>query len=138
MKNGVLAGYPVEDVKVRLFDGSFHDVDSNEMAFKVAGSMALQNGAKKADPVLLEPMFKIEVVVPEEYLGDVIGDLNSRRGKISGIIPRKDAQVVNAHVPLSEMFGYATALRSITQGRAIYTMQFSHYSSTGKYRKRNY
>ncbi len=127
LKNGVLAGYPLEDVKVRLFDGSFHDVDSNEMAFKVAGSMALQNGAKKAGPVLMEPVFSIEVVVPEEYMGDVIGDLNSRRGKISGILPRKDAQVVSGHVPLSEMFGYATVLRSITQGRAVYSMQFDHY-----------
>ncbi len=127
MKNGVLAGYPVEDVKVKLFDGSYHEVDSSEMAFKIAGSMAFQEGAKKAGPVLLEPIFSIEIVVPEEYLGDVIGDLNSRRGKISGILPRKDAQVVSGTVPLSEMFGYATQLRSITQGRAIYTMQFSHY-----------
>ncbi len=127
MKNGVLAGYPVEDVKVKLFDGSYHEVDSSEMAFKIAGSMAFQDGAKKAGPVLLEPIFSIEIVVPEEYLGDVIGDLNSRRGKISGILPRKDAQVVSGTVPLSEMFGYATQLRSITQGRAIYTMQFSHY-----------
>ncbi len=127
MKNGVLAGYPVEDVKVRLFDGSYHEVDSSEMAFRIAGSMAFQEGAKKANPVLLEPIFNIEIVVPEEYLGDVIGDLNSRRGRISGILPRKDAQVVTGVVPLSEMFGYATQLRSITQGRAIYTMQFSHY-----------
>ena len=127
MKNGVIAGYPVEDVKVRLFDGSYHEVDSSEMAFKIAGSMAFQEGAKKANPVLLEPIFNIEIVVPEEYLGDVIGDLNSRRGRISGILPRKDAQVVTGVVPLSEMFGYATQLRSITQGRAIYTMQFSHY-----------
>jgi elongation factor G len=127
LKNGVIAGYPLEDVKVRLFDGSYHDVDSNEMAFKVAGSMAMQEAARKASPALMEPHFSIEVVVPEEYLGDVIGDLNSRRGKISGILPRKDAQVVNGMVPLSEMFGYATVLRSITQGRAIYTMQFSHY-----------
>jgi elongation factor G len=97
------------------------------MAFKVAGSMAMQAAARKANPALMEPHFSIEVVVPEEYLGDVIGDLNSRRGKISGILPRKDAQVVNGMVPLSEMFGYATVLRSITQGRAIYTMQFSHY-----------
>ncbi len=127
MKNGVLAGYPVEDIKVRLFDGSYHEVDSSEMAFKIAGSMAFQEGAKKANPVLLEPIFNIEIVVPEEYLGDVIGDLNSRRGRISGILPRKDAQVVTGVVPLSEMFGYATQLRSITQGRAVYTMQFSHY-----------
>jgi elongation factor G len=128
MRNGVLAGYPMDDVKVRLFDGSYHDVDSNEMAFKVAGSMALQSGAKNADPAIMEPIFNIEVVVPEEYLGDVIGDLNGRRGKISGILPRKDAQVISGSVPLSEMFGYATDLRSITQGRAIYTMQFSHYN----------
>ena len=127
LKNGPLAGYPLEDIKVRLYDGSYHDVDSNEMAFKIAGSMALQNGTKKADPVLMEPIFSIEVIVPEEYLGDVIGNLNSRRGKISGILPRKDAQVVSGVAPLSEMFGYATDLRSLTQGRAIYTMQFSHY-----------
>ena len=132
MKNGVLAGFPVEDIKARLIDGSYHEVDSNEMAFKVAGSMAFQNGAKKANPVLLEPVFSIEVIVPEEYLGDVIGDLNSRRGKISGILPRKDAQVISGTVPLSEMFGYATDLRSVTQGRAIYTMQFSHYEQVPK------
>ncbi|MBD3225615.1 MAG: elongation factor G [Caldithrix sp.] len=127
MKNGVISGYPMEDIKVRLYDGSYHDVDSNEMAFKVAGSIAFQNGAKKAKPVLMEPIFSIEITVPEEYMGDVIGDLNSRRGKISGILPRKDAQVVNGNVPLGELFGYATDLRSITQGRAIYTIQFSHY-----------
>ncbi len=127
MRNGVLAGFPVEDVKVRLIDGSYHEVDSNEMAFKVAGSMAFREAAKKARPVLLEPIFSVEVVVPEEYLGDVIGDLNSRRGRISGILPRKDAQVISGTAPLGEMFGYATDLRSITQGRAIYTMQFSHY-----------
>ena len=127
LQNGVLAGYAMEDVKVRLFDGSYHEVDSNEMAFKVAGSIAFKSAAKKAGPVLLEPLFSIEIVVPEEYLGDVIGDINSRRGKISGILPRKDAQVVSGLVPLSEMFGYATALRSLTQGRAIYTMKFSHY-----------
>jgi elongation factor G len=127
MNNGVLAGYPIKDLKVRLIDGSYHEVDSSEMAFKIAGSMALQNGCKKANPILLEPVMAVEVVVPEEYLGDVIGDLNSRRGKISGIIPRKDAQVVTSLVPLGKMFGYATQLRSITQGRAIYTMQFSHY-----------
>jgi elongation factor G len=127
MRNGVLAGYPVEDVKVRLFDGSFHDVDSSEMAFKVAGSMAFKNGARKAEPVLLEPMMAVEVVTPEEYMGDVIGDLNSRRGRISGMTPRKDAQVIKATVPLSEMFGYSTILRSMTQGRAIYSMEISHY-----------
>jgi elongation factor G len=127
LQNGILAGFAMEDVKVRLFDGSYHDVDSNEMAFKVAGSIAFKAAAKKAGPVLLEPLFGIEIVVPEEYLGDVIGDINSRRGKISGILPRKDAQVVSGLVPLSEMFGYATALRSLTQGRAIYTMKLSHY-----------
>jgi elongation factor G len=127
MDSGILAGYPVKDVAVKLFDGSFHDVDSSEMAFKIAGSMAFKDACKKANPVLLEPIMMMEVVVPEEYLGDVIGNLNSRRGKITGILPRKDAQVVNAMVPLGEVFGYATQLRSISQGRAIYTMQFSHY-----------
>jgi len=132
MKNGILAGYPVEDVKVKLFDGSYHDVDSSEMAFKIAGSIAFQAAAKKANPVILEPIMAVEVVTPEEYLGDVMGDLNSRRGKIEGITPRKDAQVVKAMVPLSEMFGYATQMRSMTQGRALYTMQFSHYDETPK------
>ena len=127
LQSGVLAGYPVVDVKVKLFDGSYHDVDSSEMAFKIAGSMGFKDGAKKADPVLLEPMMDVEVVTPEEYLGDVMGDLNSRRGRIEGIGSRRDAQVVRAMVPLSEMFGYATSLRSMTQGRAIFTMQFSHY-----------
>jgi len=132
MHSGVLAGYPMQDIKVKLFDGSYHDVDSNEMAFKIAGSMALQEGCKKAGAVLLEPIMKLEVIVPEEYLGDVVGNLNSRRGKISGIMPRKDAQVVAAMAPLGEMFGYATQLRSISQGRAIYTMQFSHYEPVPK------
>ncbi len=127
LKNGVLAGYPVVDVIVRLVDGSYHEVDSSEMAFRIAGSIAIKNALQKADPILLEPIMEVEVVVPEEYMGEVIGDLNSRRGKISGILPRKDAQVVEALVPLSEMFGYATALRSLTQGRAVYTMQFHHY-----------
>ncbi len=132
LKNGILAGYPIEDVKVKLFDGSFHAVDSSEMAFKIAGSMAFQAAAKKANPVILEPIMGVEVVTPEEYLGDVMGDLNSRRGKIEGISSRKDAQVVKAHVPLSEMFGYATQMRSLTQGRAHYTMQFAHYDETPK------
>jgi elongation factor G len=132
MRNGVLAGYPVEDIKVKLFDGSFHDVDSSEMAFKVAGSMAFKEGARKADPVILEPVMAVEVVTPEEYMGDVIGDLNSRRGKIEGMNPRKDAQVITAAVPLSEMFGYSTILRSMTQGRAIYSMEISHYDETPK------
>ena len=127
LKNGVMAGYPVVDVRVVLYDGSYHDVDSNEMAFKIAGSMAIKNALAQAGPVLLEPMMDVEVVVPEEYMGEVIGDLNSRRGKVSGILPRKDAQVIEAFVPLSEMFGYATSLRSLTQGRAVYSMQFDHY-----------
>lgn len=128
MKNGVLAGYPVEDVKVTLFDGSFHEVDSSEMAFKIAGSIAFKEAASKAGAVLLEPIMKVEVTTPEEYMGDVMGDLSSRRGKIEGMSQRSDAQVIKAMVPLSEMFGYATTMRSMTQGRAIYNMEFSHYS----------
>ncbi|OYV87614.1 MAG: hypothetical protein B7Z63_02085 [Ignavibacteriae bacterium 37-53-5] len=127
MQSGVLAGYQVVDIKVKLFDGSYHDVDSSEMAFKIAGSIGFKEGARKADPVLLEPIMDVEVVTPEEYLGDVMGDLNSRRGRIEGISSRRDAQVVKSTVPLSEMFGYATSLRSMTQGRAIFTMQFAHY-----------
>ena len=127
LKNGIIAGYPVVDVKVRLTDGSFHDVDSSEIAFKIAGSMAIKNALEKAGSILLEPIMDVEVIVPEEYIGDVIGDLNSRRGKVAGILPRKDAQVIEVFVPLSEMFGYATALRSLTQGRAVYSMQFDHY-----------
>ena len=132
MKNGVLAGYPVEDVKVRLFDGSFHAVDSSEMAFKIAGSMAFKEGARRAGAAILEPIMAVEVVTPEEYLGDVMGDLSSRRGKIEGMTSRKDVQVIKGMVPLSEMFGYATAMRSMTQGRALYTMQFSHYEQVPK------
>jgi len=132
LQTGVLAGYPVVDVKVKLFDGSYHEVDSSEMAFKIAGSIAFKEGARKADPVLLEPIMDVEVVTPEEYMGDVMGDLNSRRGRIEGISTRRDAQVVKAMVPLSEMFGYATSLRSMTQGRAIFTMQFSHYDEVPK------
>jgi elongation factor G len=127
MNNGILAGYPVQDVKATLYDGSFHDVDSSEMAFQIAGSMAFQEALRRGNSVLLEPVMDIEVVVPAEYVGAVVGDLNARRGRIGGIIPRTDAQVVAATVPLSEMFGYATALRSATQGRAVSTMQFSHY-----------
>ncbi|HET7152958.1 MAG TPA: elongation factor G [Candidatus Kapabacteria bacterium] len=127
MQNGVMAGYPMVDIKARLFDGSFHDVDSSEMAFKIAGSMAFKEGARKAKPVLLEPIMDVEVVTPEEYLGDVMGDLSSRRGKIEGMQNRKDAQVIKALVPLSEMFGYSTRMRSMTQGRAIYSMEFKHY-----------
>jgi elongation factor G len=127
LENGPLAGYPVVDLKVFLLDGDFHQEDSTDLAFRIAGSMALQNAARKAEPKLLEPLMDVEVVVPEEYMGEVINDLNSRRGKILGIKPRADAQIVSAIAPLSEMFGYATALRSLSQGRAIYTMEFSHY-----------
>jgi elongation factor G len=132
MKNGVLAGYPVVDVKVTLFDGSYHEVDSDELSFKIAGSIAFKEAAKKANPILLEPIMEVEVVTPEDYLGDVMGDLNSRRGKIEGFSARKDAQVIRALVPLSEMFGYATVLRSMTQGRALYTMQFAFYQEVPK------
>jgi elongation factor G len=132
MKSGVLAGYPVEDVKVRLIDGKYHEVDSSEMAFRIAGSMAFQEAARKAEPMLLEPVMKVEVVVPEDYMGEVMGNINARRGKISGIDPRRDAQVVRAKVPLAEMFGYATALRSLTQGRAIFNMEFAHYAPMEK------
>ena len=132
MRNGVLAGYPVLDLKVTVYDGSYHDVDSSEMAFKVAGSMAFKNGMRKADPVILEPIFALEVVIPEEYMGDVIGDISSRRGRVEGMEMRGGAQIVKAMVPLSEMFGYATALRSKTQGRGLSTMQFSHYEAVPK------
>ena len=132
MRNGIVAGFPVVDIKAKIFDGSYHDVDSDELSFKVAGSIAFKEGSKKARPVLLEPMMSVEVITPEEYLGDVMGDLNSRRGKIEGFTARKDAQVIKAIVPLAEMFGYATILRSMTQGRAIYSMQFSHYNEVPK------
>ncbi|MDC0865614.1 elongation factor G [bacterium] len=127
IKNGVLAGYPIEDVRVELVYGSYHDVDSSEMAFKIAGSMAIQEACKKAGPVLMEPMMKVEVVVPEEYLGDVMGDINSRRGNIDNMGQRKDAHILNAVVPLAKMFGYVTDLRSITQGRAVFHMEFSNF-----------
>ena len=132
LRSGVLAGYQLVDVKVRLFDGSFHPVDSSEMAFKIAGSMAVKDACRKANPVLLEPIFAVEVVTPEEYMGDIMGDLNSRRGKIEGIGNRNDAQIVKAMVPLSEMFGYATTMRSMTQGRAVYSMTFDHYYDVPK------
>ncbi|HYM59231.1 MAG TPA: elongation factor G [Solirubrobacteraceae bacterium] len=125
--NGVKAGYPMVDVRVTLVDGKYHDTDSSEIAFKVAGSLAFQEAARRAKPVLLEPVFSVEVVTPEEYMGDVIGDLNRRRGRVEGMEPRGNAQVVRGHVPLSEMFGYATDVRSMTQGRATYTMQFDRY-----------
>lgn len=132
LETGVLAGYPVVDVRVTLYDGSYHEVDSSEMAFKIAGSMAFKAAVKKATPVLLEPVMAVEVITPEEYMGEVIGDLNSRRGKMQSMEKRGNAQVIKAHVPLSEMFGYATDLRSKTQGRATYTMQFSHYEEVPK------
>jgi elongation factor G len=132
MNHGVLAGYQVLDIKVTLIDGSYHEVDSSEMAFKIAGSMAFKDGCKKANPVLLEPMMRVDVTVPEEYMGDVIGDLNSRRGRIEGMEARGGAQVVKSFVPLSEMFGYATTLRSRTQGRGVYSMQFDHYEEVPK------
>jgi elongation factor G len=132
LDSGVLAGYPVVDVKVTLLDGSYHEVDSSEMAFKVAGSMAFKEAARRAGPVLLEPIMDVEVVTPDEYLGDIMGDLSSRRGKVGGIMQRSDAQVIGASVPLSEMFGYSTQLRSMSQGRAVYTMQFSHYQEVPK------
>jgi len=132
MQTGVLAGYPVVDMKAALYDGSYHEVDSSEMAFKVAGSMAFKEGCAKAGPQLLEPIMSNEVIVPEEYMGDVIGDLNSRRGRIQGMEARAGAQVINSRVPLAEMFGYATQLRSMTQGRATFTMMFSHYEPVPK------
>ncbi len=127
LTTGVLAGYPVDDVGVELYDGSYHDVDSNEMAFKIAGSMAFKDAAQKAKPVLLEPVMRVEVVVPEEFMGDIIGDLNSRRGHIQSMDARGGTQIINARVPLSEMFGYATEMRSRTQGRATYSMHFDRY-----------
>ena len=127
MESGILGGYPVVDVRIELIDGSYHDVDSSEMAFKVAGSMAFKEGMKRAKPVLLEPMMAVEVVTPEDYLGDVMGNLNSRRGRVEHLEPVGNAQQIKAMVPLSEMFGYATDVRSMTQGRATFTMQFDHY-----------
>jgi elongation factor G len=127
LTRGVLAGYPIDDVKIELYDGSYHDVDSSEMAFKIAGSMAFQDAAKKAKPVLLEPVMRVEVVVPKDYMGDVMGDLSSRRGRIQSQEDRGGTQIINARVPLSEMFGYATDLRSRTQGRATYSMHFDRY-----------
>jgi elongation factor G len=132
MEAGVLAGYPLRDVRVTLIDGSYHDVDSNEMAFKIAGSMGLNEACKKANPVLLEPIMKVEVLVPQEYMGDVIGNLNGRRGKVHGIKVRAGSQAIEAAVPLSEMFGYATDLRSRTQGRATYSMEFERYEAVPK------
>ena len=132
MENGVIAGYPMVDIQVTVFDGSYHDVDSSEMAFKIAGSMGFKAGAAKAQPALLEPYMKVEVIVPEDYMGDVIGDLNSRRGRIEGMEARNGAQSIRAFVPLAEMFGYATDLRSKTQGRGNYSMEFDHYEDVPK------
>jgi elongation factor G len=132
LENGILAGYPMVDIKVELTDGSYHEVDSSEMAFKIAGSMAFKEGAQRAHPVLLEPMMKVEVVVPEQYMGDVLGDLSARRGKIGGMMQRGEAQVIASTVPLGEMFGYSTKLRSMSQGRAVYSMEFSHYDEVPK------
>ena len=132
LDNGVLAGYPLIDIKARLFDGSYHDVDSNEMAFKIAASMALKNAVSKVNPVILEPMMKVEVIIPEEYLGDIMGDITSRRGRVEGMDARGNAQVVRAMVPLAEMFGYATSLRSNTQGRGVFSMVFDHYEEVPK------
>ncbi|RAZ65909.1 elongation factor G [Planococcus maitriensis] len=132
LDNGVVAGYPLIDIKAKLFDGSYHDVDSNEMAFKVAASMALKNAVSKVNPVILEPLMKVEIVIPEEYLGDIMGDVTSRRGRVEGMDARGNAQVVRAMVPLSEMFGYATNLRSNTQGRGVFSMHFDHYEEVPK------
>ena len=132
MATGVLAGYPMEDVDVTLYDGSYHDVDSNEMAFKLAASMGFKEACRKAKPSILEPMMKVEVETPEENMGDVIGDLNRRRGQVNAMGDRAGSKIVDAHVPLSEMFGYSTDLRSATQGRATYSMEFDHYSEVPK------
>ena len=132
LDTGILAGYPVIDVKVELVDGSYHDVDSSEMAFKIAGSMALKEGMKRAKAVLLEPIMDVEVVTPSEYMGDIIGDLSSRRGRVGGMTERAGARVIGASVPLGEMFGYSTTLRSLSQGRAVYTMQFAQYEEVPK------
>ena len=132
MEEGVLAGYPVVDVKVTLYDGSYHSVDSSEMAFKIAASMAFKKGFMEANPVLLEPIMNVTVTVPEEYMGDIIGDLNKKRGRILGMDPDRGNQIIRAHVPLSEMFKYAIDLRSITQGRGDFEMEFDHYEEVGE------
>ncbi|TCL54309.1 translation elongation factor 2 (EF-2/EF-G) [Hydrogenispora ethanolica] len=132
MTTGVLAGYPMVDIKATLYDGSYHEVDSSEMAFRVAASMSFKDGAKKANPVILEPIMRVEITTPEEYMGDIMGDFNSRRGRIEGMEARAGAQIIRGHVPLSEMFGYATVIRSISQGRATYSMHFSHYDEVPK------
>jgi elongation factor G len=128
MSNGAIAGYPMTGIKATLFNGSYHEVDSSEIAYQIAASQALQEAARKAKPVILEPVMDVEVVCPEIYMGNVVGDLNQRRGKIIGMVPRDNVQVIKAVVPLSEMFGYATALRNLSQGRGSYTMQFLKYA----------
>jgi elongation factor G len=132
LDSGVLAGYPVVDVKVTLFDGSFHEVDSNDMAFQIAASIGFKEGARRAGPVLLEPIMKIDITTPKEYMGDVIGDLNRRRGRIEQVEDKEQIQYIHGHVPLSEMFGYATTVRSLSQGRAAYSMEPSHYEEVPK------
>jgi elongation factor G len=132
LASGVLAGYPVVDLKVAVFDGSYHDVDSSELAFKIAASIAFKEATMKANPVILEPIMKVEVLTPEENMGDVMGDLNSRRGRIMGMEARKGVQIITAEVPLAEMFGYSTELRSLTKGRANYSMQFEIYREVPK------
>jgi elongation factor G len=132
LDNGILAGYPMIDIKATLYDGSYHEVDSNEMAFRVAAGMALKNAAKKCNPILLEPMMEVEVIVPDDYIGNVIGDITKRRGRMEGQNSRGNAQIIKSHVPLAEMFGYATSLRSNTQGRGNYSMKFSHYMECPK------
>ena len=132
MDRGIIAGYPMTDLEVTLFDGSYHDVDSSEAAFKIAGSMALQEAAKNASPVILEPVMRVQTIAPADYLGDVTGDLNSKRGRIESLSDRAMTKVIDAKVPLSEMFGYATKLRSMTQGRGSFTMEFSHYEEVPK------
>jgi elongation factor G len=128
LDRGIIAGYPMTDLEVTLFDGSFHDVDSSEMAFQIAGSMAIQDAAKKADPVILEPIMRIEVVTPEEFMGGIMGDINGKRGRVEKMDDRVGTKVIDAFVPLSEMFGYSTALRSMSQGRASYSMEFDHFA----------
>jgi len=132
MQSGIIGGFPVLGVRATLYDGSYHDVDSSEMAFKIAGSMAFKEAMRKSDPALLEPIMKVDVTVPEDYMGDVIGDINSRRGKIEGMEARGNAQVVHSFVPLAEMFGYATDLRGKTQGRGTFTMEVHHYEPVPK------
>ena len=128
LETGIYAGYPMVDVKATVFDGSYHEVDSSEMAFKIAASMAVKDAVEKASPVVLEPVMRVEITMPEQFMGDVIGDLNSRRGQVEGMDSRGSTQIVRAFVPLAEMFGYATDLRSMTQGRASYSMELSHYA----------